>query len=157
MDTNGSAYRSTPSQFNDNASQKPQVTPSAASKAGIRSVINLPPGQPSDPLNRTGDLAMGRTKAEPVFDTRNNTSLVREEAKDVTYILRCKIPWNANVPAPLKRYLRRDDVFSHFTIWGGPTTIVFPLSTSVRLMLELDQTPESDVSATLPRSMARLL
>jgi aminoglycoside phosphotransferase (APT) family kinase protein len=100
---------------------------------------------------------MGRTQAEPVTYTRSATSLVKEEIKDDTYILRCKIPWNATVPAPQKRYLRRDDVFSHFTIWGGPATIIFPLSSAVRSMLGLDEIPGSDVSATLPRSMAQLL
>ena len=84
-------------------------------------------------------------------------SLVREEERSDTYVLKCKIPWNATLPAPQKRYLRRDDVYSHFTIWGGPATVVFALSDSVRAMLQVERIPESDLCTTLPRSLARLL
>lgn len=100
---------------------------------------------------------IGIPRPEPVIENQSVASLVAEERRDDTYLLKCKIPWNATVPAPQKRYLRRDDVFSHFTVWGGPATIPFPLSDSVRAMLELDRNPESDLSTTLPRSLARLL
>lgn len=92
------------------------------------------------PLNRTNPAQPATIVEGPAGE-----SLVREGQKGDTYVLKCKIPWNATVPAPQKRYLHRDDVYSHFTISGGPTTVVFPLSDSVRALLQAEQIPERDL------------
>ena len=156
MDENDPADRST-TRSNESNVQNQQAKVSDGWEADTRSIAISRFRQPDRNKNTDDTLEEKLTQPEPAVEKQNAASLVTEETKGDTYALKCKIPWNATVPAPQKRYLRRDDVFSHFTILGGPAIIVFPLSDPVRAMLEVDQIPERDLPTTLPRSLARLL
>lgn len=100
---------------------------------------------------------MAFIQPEPVVEKQSAASLIEEQTKADTHTLKCKIPCNVTVPTPQKRYLCCDDIFSHFTISGVPATVVFPLSNSVRTMLDIGTIRDNDLPTTLARSPARLL